>query len=96
MLFRSGSVLVALSAVFVISTSLSACTSQVPHLIWRKNDVSAAEVNEDGTGGHVLIAARSSEYKEDVVTRVTTGLEEDDVHVSVIGVEDVQHGGSRR
>jgi hypothetical protein len=81
-----GIVLMAILGGAALLVTLGACKSPVPHLVWRKEDAPAREVNPAGAAGHVLIAARASEYKEEVVALVCEELKQDDAHVLVTGV----------
>jgi len=74
-----------------LAVTLVAAGCSVPHRLTRKEDVSAREWNDPSARKRVLIASRSSEFKNEVVSELEASLRgEDDVYVKVIGVEALE------
>ncbi len=79
--FFSASVLVAVMLV-------AGCS--LPHRIVSKEDVTARDWNASTSGKAVLIASRSSDFKDEIVREIEEGVRGDNVYVKVIGVEELE------
>ena len=77
---------IAVPAVLLLSAGCS-----VPHRIVSKEDVTARAWNDPASDKAVLIASRSSEFKDRIVEAVEQGVRRDDVYVKVIGVEELEN-----
>lgn len=65
----------------------SSCT--VPHRVMSQKDVLSRESNDPSLARRVLVASRSSEFKDRIVQRIEEALREEDVYVKVIGIEEL-------
>ena len=71
---------------------ISVCVMQlscfsVPHLIWPQKDIKISEVNEPALEKKVLVASRSSEFKDAVVKKIKEAFKGEQVYMKFIGVE---------
>ncbi len=75
-----------LFGVLLASVMQLSCFS-VPHLIWPQKDIKVAEVNEPTLEKKVLVASRSSEFKDAVVGKIKEAFKGEPVYIKFIGVE---------
>lgn len=75
-----------LFGVLLVSVMQLSCFS-VPHLIWPQKDIEISEVNEPALEKKVLVASRSSEFKDAVVGKIKEAFKDEQVYMKFIGVE---------
>jgi hypothetical protein len=77
--------------IMLLSLSLiqANCTS-VPHLVWPQGNIGAGEINEASLGKGVLVASRSSEFKDAIVERIKAAFTDKPVYVRFIGVGQLE------
>ncbi len=86
---KTGTVRFFFTTALVSMLLLEGCS--LPHRMTSKEDVVSREWNDQTMEKRVLIASRSSDFKEEVVERIEEGLRDDDrLYVKVIGVEDLE------
>jgi hypothetical protein len=86
---KSVTVWIVVAAVF--GSVLLALGCSVPHRMVSKEDAVSRDWNDPSLERRVLIASRSSEFKDEVVERVEEGLRNEDLlYVKVIGVEALE------
>jgi len=78
------------SVVSVLAGLSLASGCSVPHRIVSQDDIASREWNDPWMDKKVLIASRSSEFKDELVKRIEEGVRGDDVYVKVIGVEELK------
>jgi hypothetical protein len=61
------------------------------HSIWPQDDIRAYRLNEDSHEDRVLIASRSSAFKDSVVARIREAFDGKPVHVRFTGVDGLRH-----
>ena len=66
---------------------LSGCV--VPRLIWPQSDIKASELNTSAGEKNVLVASRTSAFKDAVVARIGDAFRDEPVHVKFIGLDDL-------
>jgi len=78
------------------AVALFAAGCSVPHRIVSQKDVAARQWNDPASGKAVLVASRSSPFKDRVVQGIEEGLRGEDVFVKVVGVDDLarEDGGA--
>lgn len=62
----------------------------VPRLIWPQDDILGSELNAPASEKRVLVASRSSEFKDAVVERLRQGLRDDAAYVKFVGLDDLE------
>ena len=63
------------------------CGCTVPQYIWHQEDMEAYSVNQPALEKKVLIASRQSEFKSELVQRITDAFKDKDVYINVIGID---------
>lgn len=61
----------------------------VPHKIMPHKDVTAREVNDPSLDKRVLLASRSSEFKDEIVQRIEDAFHNENVYVKIIGLDEL-------
>ena len=69
--------------------SIAPLSCSTPQYIWPQGDIQMAEVNEPTAGKKVLVASRSSEFKDAIVGKIKAALEGEAVYVKFIGVDQL-------
>ena len=80
--------LVSLASLCICLVHLSCA---IPRLIWPQDDIRAYELNPLSLEDKVLVASRSSEFKDSVVARIREAFDGQPVYVRFIGLEDLKH-----
>ncbi|MBC8236245.1 hypothetical protein H8E77_42400 [bacterium] len=62
----------------------------VPHLLWPQKDIQPTELNEPSLERKVLVASRSSEFKDAVVQKIGEAFKNEPVYVKFIGLEQLE------
>jgi hypothetical protein len=62
----------------------------VPHLFWPQKDIQPNEFHEPSLGKKVLVASRSSEFKDAVVERIKAAFKDEPVYLKFIGLEPLE------
>ncbi len=70
---------------------LSSCKSPIPHLVWPQKDLESADYNDPSLDNRVLVAARASDFKAEVVRLLVGDLARDRVFVRLVGVTQLKH-----
>ncbi len=86
-LIRTG---ILLFAILILEMSCN-----VPRIMWPKEDVQVSEVNSPELKTRLLIASRTSPFKEMVVKRLKEYYADKDVYVKVIGVDQLRKENMR-
>jgi len=84
----------ALAFVALVAVLQTSCA--VPRMIWPQENIQAFELNSPKLDKRVLVAARSSEFKDAVVRKVRDSFMEMSVYVKFIGVDDLEHEKAAR
>lgn len=69
--------------------SLVLVNCAVPRLIWPQKDINAYNINEPSLQKSILVASRSSEFKDAVVKKIGESFTEKAVYLKVIGLNDL-------
>jgi hypothetical protein len=85
-----------LHAVAVAGIALAGCSSGLPHRVWPQKDLAPAEFNDPTLARRLLIAARSSDFKSEVVQQVVRDLRDDRVYIRLIGVKQLQRAAANQ
>jgi len=80
-----------LFGILLLSLSLIqiACVS-VPHLIWPQKDIQPSELNKPSLEKRILVASRSSEFKDTVVNKIRGDFQNESVYMKFIGLEQLE------
>jgi hypothetical protein len=70
---------------------LVSCKSPIPHLVWPQKDLVSADYNDPSLDRRVLVAARASGFKAEVVRLLVGDLTGDRVFVRLVGVNQLRH-----
>ena len=62
----------------------------VPRMLWPQRDTAASELEGQPTAPHVLLASRSSEFKDELVVRLKNALKSEGVTLRVMGIEQLK------
>jgi len=89
-------VLLLLPVLLLAWLSLAACKSPVPHWLWPQKDVEPAEFNDPSFAHRLLIAARRSEFKSEVVRGLVENLRGDQVYVRLVGIDQLKHAAANQ
>lgn len=75
----------------VCAISILACSfaNTVPSSFWPQKDRTPQEIGAVGSAQRVLIASRTSAFKDSVVNAVIDSLRSDSVYIRVIGIKEV-------
>ena len=76
--------LLALGGLLILQMSCA-----VPRMIWPQGNIQALELNSPKLDKRVLVAARSSEFKDAVVTKIRDSFMGMPVYIKFIGVDDL-------
>ncbi|MBD3185132.1 hypothetical protein GF312_22825 [Candidatus Poribacteria bacterium] len=76
-------------ALLTICFVLMGCVS-VPHIIWPQKDIKAKAINEPTYDKKVLIASRSSDFKDVVVKKLVESFKDEKVFIKLIGMENLE------
>ncbi|MGD1049159.1 MAG: hypothetical protein ABR899_10475 [Candidatus Krumholzibacteriaceae bacterium] len=77
--------LLALGGLLILQMSCA-----VPRMIWPQENIQALELNSPKLDKRVLVAARSSEFKDAVVAKIRDSFMGIPVYVKFIGVDDLE------
>ena len=69
--------------------SLILVNCAVPRLIWPQKDINAYNINEPSLKKSILIASRSSEFKDAVVKKIGESFAKKPVYLKFIGLSDL-------
>jgi hypothetical protein len=79
----------------VFAVSLFIClvhvSCAIPRLIWPQDDIQTYEMNAPSLKNRVLVASRSSAFKDSVVARIREAFAEEPVHFKFIGLGELKH-----
>lgn len=67
----------------------SVLSFSIPNYFWPQNDMPSAEYNSANSEKKVLIIARKTQFKEAVLSKVISSLQNDSVYIKVIGFKQV-------
>lgn len=76
--------------VAVILGCLALTTCYTPQVIWPQRDILASGQNDPSLQKRVLVASRSSEYKDAVVEKIREAFKNERVYFKFIGIEDLE------
>jgi hypothetical protein len=79
-----------LSHVLLLSLSIMHTSCFVPRLIWPQGDIQHDELNTPSLEKKVLVASRSSEFKDAVVMEIRDAFKEKPVYVKFIGIDNLK------
>ncbi len=85
-----------LAASLLAAVVLASCRSPVPHLLWPQKDLEPAEYNDPSLPRRLLVAARRSDFKAEVVRLLVDDLRGDRVYIRVIGVNQLRHAAANQ
>ena len=70
-----------------IATLMTGCA--IPRKVWPQKDVAAMKAEDTAGRPTILLASRDSEFKADLVKRISEAMAQDDVAVDIVGIEDL-------
>jgi len=73
----------------LVSIAQLSCFS-VSHRIWPQNDIQPNELNESSLEKKVLIASRSSEFKDAIVAKIGKNFKDKPIYVKFIGLDQLK------
>ncbi len=68
---------------------LSNCVS-IPHIVLPLKDISSSELNDPAHDKKVLIASRSSNFKQAIIDKIKENYQDQPVYVKFIGLDDIK------
>ena len=79
-----------LFSILLLSVSIMQINCSVPHLLWPQKDIQPNELNEPSLGKKVLVASRSSEFKDATVNRIGEAFKDEPVYIKFIGIQQLK------
>ena len=72
-----------------IAIALLTTGCALPRKVWPQKDITA--IKAEGTAGKptLLLASRDSEFKADLVKKISAAMAQEDVAVDIVGIEDL-------
>jgi hypothetical protein len=68
----------------------------IPRMVWPQKNIALRESADPSMDTQVLVASRSSDFKDAVVERIRQAFENEPVYIKFIGLDDLKHeDGSR-
>lgn len=80
----------------LVTLSLAACRSPVPHLVWPQKDLAPAEHFDPSSQRRLLLVSRASDFKAEVVRLLVEDLRSDRVYIRSIGVNQLKHAAANQ
>lgn len=77
-----------LISIFILSVGIISCSA--PHQFWPQNDIQMREINEPSVEKKILIAARSSDFKDAVLDKISTTFKEEPVYMKLMGLDKLK------
>jgi len=74
---------------FCISISILRCVS-VPHMVLPQKDISSSELNDAILDRKILVAARSSAFKEAIISQIQKAYQDKPAYIKFIGLSDLK------
>lgn len=78
------------SLVILLFLSIMHTGCFVPRLIWPQGDIQQGELNDPSLQKKILVAARSSEFKDAVVNEIRDAFKDKPVYVKFIGIDNLK------
>lgn len=83
-------VLSIIGIIIILTVILQALGVSVPHLFWPKKDIETSELNQPSFGKKILIASRSSEFKNAVLEKIKEEFKGDSVYIKFTGLKKLK------
>jgi len=84
-----------LSVVIILAASMMQLSCSAPHYFWPQKNAPMSELNKPSLGKKVLVAARSSEFKDAVVDKVKSAFMGEPVYMKFIGIDQLKKEKSK-
>ena len=75
----------------LLSIAITSLTTgcALPRKIWPQKDIAAMKATETTGKPTLLLASRDSEFKADLVKKITAAMAQEDVAIDIVGIEDL-------
>lgn len=83
-------VLITIGIIIIIAIILQTLGLSVPHFFWPKKDIETSELNQAFLEDKVLIASRSSEFKNAIIEKIEEAMKNDSVYVKFTGLKKLR------
>jgi len=83
-------VLSIIGIIIILTVILQALGISVPHLFWPKKDIETSEQNQPSLEKKILIASRSSEFKNAVLEKIKEEFKNDSVYLKLTGLKKLK------
>ena len=83
-------VLITIGIIIIIAIILQTLGISVPHFFWPKKDIETSELNQAFLEDKVLIASRSSEFKNAIIEKIEEAMKNDSVYVKFTGLKKLR------
>jgi hypothetical protein len=80
---------VLLFGLLFLSVGIMQLGCSAPHMFWPQNDIKPYELNASSLEKRVLVASRSSEFKDAVVDQIRDAFEDEPVYLKFIGIDQL-------
>lgn len=82
--------LIAIGIIIVVAILLQTLGISVPHLFWPKKDIETSELNQPSLEKKVLVASRSSEFKNAIIEKIREEFKNDSVYFKFAGLKKLK------
>jgi hypothetical protein len=79
-----------LFSILFLSTGMMQLGCSAPHMFWPQKDITSYELKESSLEKRVLVASRSSEFKDAIVDQIRNAFKDEPVYVKFIGIEQLK------
>lgn len=83
-------VLITIGIIIIIAIILQTLGISVPHFFWPKKDIETSELNQPSLEKKVLIASRSSKFKNAIIKKLGEAIKNDSVYVKFTGLKKLR------
>ena len=83
-------VLITTGIIIFMAILLQTLGISVPHYFWPKKDIETSELNQLSFEKKILVAARSSEFKDAIIEKITEEFKGDSVYFKFTGLKSLK------
>ena len=80
-------VLITIGIIILTTIVVQATGISVPHLFWPKKDIETSELNQTSLEKKVLVASRSSEFKNAIIETIREEFKNDSIYFKFTGLK---------
>lgn len=83
-------VLITIGVIIIIAILLQTLGISVPHYFWPQKDIETSELNKQSFDKKIMIAARSSDFKNSVLEKIKEEFKGDSVYIKLTGLKNLK------